>query len=69
VDGEATGRDKKEEKKKKEEKERERKKGREIEKRGNKKELFYLFLEIMIHKFYFVYYYYIMKIEYDNYIK
>jgi hypothetical protein len=42
-------------------KERKRKNGRKKEKKGNKKELFYLFLEIMIHKFYFVYYYYIMK--------
>jgi hypothetical protein len=42
--------------KKERRKERKRKQGREI-----KKELFYLFLEIMIHKFYFVYYYYIMK--------
>jgi hypothetical protein len=47
VDGEATGRDKEEEKKEEEKKEKGEK--------GNKKEIFYLFLEIVIHKFYFTY--------------
>jgi hypothetical protein len=53
---------------KRKKKRKEKKKRMEKRKREIKKELFYLFLEIMIHKFYFVYYYYIMKIEYDNYI-
>jgi hypothetical protein len=57
VGGEARGRDKKEEKKRKK-----KRKKREKEKRkGNKKEMFYLFLEIAIHTFYFAYYYNIMK--------
>jgi hypothetical protein len=35
---------------------------------GNKKENYYLFLEIMIHKLYYPYYYWLIKIEDDIYI-
>jgi hypothetical protein len=38
-----------------------KRKGKKKGEKGNKKEIFYLFLEITIHKFYFAYYYYIMK--------
>jgi hypothetical protein len=57
VDGEATRKDKEEEKKRRKER-----------KREIKKEIFYLILDIVIPKFYFAYYYYISKIEYDSYI-
>jgi hypothetical protein len=49
------------EKGKQEEKKGKRKKEGKMRKMKIKKELFYLFLEIMIHKFYLVYYYYIIK--------
>jgi hypothetical protein len=39
-----------------------------IRKIGNKKEIYYLFLEIMIHKLYYPYYYWLIKIEDDIYI-
>jgi hypothetical protein len=57
VDGEATRKDKEEEKKRRKER-----------KREIKKEIFYLILDIVIPKFYFAYYCYISKIEYDSYI-
>jgi hypothetical protein len=64
VRAEATGRDKEEEikrKKKRKEKEKEKEKKGKRGKREIKNEMFYLFLEIVIHKFYFAYYCYIMK--------
>jgi hypothetical protein len=75
VDGVALGREMKwmrlreeiRKRRKKEKKGKEEKMGK--RKREIKKEIFYLFLEIAIHKFYFAYYYYyIIKIEYNRYI-
>jgi hypothetical protein len=43
-------------------KEKQKGKRKEKVKKENKKELYYLFLEIVIHKLFFVYYYWIMKI-------
>jgi hypothetical protein len=50
VDGEATKRDKEEEEKKKKRKGMKKEKGRG---KWNKKEIYYLFLDIAVHKFYF----------------
>jgi hypothetical protein len=59
---------KKEEERKRKEKRKGKKKEMEQKKKKEKYEIDYLFSEIVIHKFYNPYYYWIMKIEGDSYI-